>query len=106
MSTATNPFLRDLIGLDEMASMGTAAFLSAGGYHHHLGMNSWETANAAPPPPDSVGLQYFTINIPNQDEMDRVTNRLLQAGAKLQETEEGVYVHDPSQNGVVLKTKN
>lgn len=99
------PFYRDVIGLDEMANLGgTAAFLSAGGYHHHLGMNSWESANAAPAPRDSVGLQYFTINIPSKVELERVTNRLLQAGARLQEMEAGVLVRDPSQSGVVLRT--
>lgn len=100
------PFYRDLIGLDEMANLqGSAAFLSAGGYHHHLGMNSWESANAAPPPPDSVGLQYFTLNLPNQAELERVTNRLMQSGAKLEETEAGILTRDPSQNAVALRTK-
>ncbi len=98
------PFYRDLVGLDEMANLGgSAAFLSAGGYHHHLGMNSWESANAAPPPQDSVGLDYYTIDLPNDQELERVTNRLMQAGAKLQETEQGVLVRDPSQNAVVLR---
>ncbi len=100
------PFYRDLIGLDEMANLqGSAAFLSAGGYHHHLGMNSWESANAAPPPPDSVGLQYFVLNLPNQTELERVTNRLFQAGIPMQDTEAGILTRDPSQNAVVLGIK-
>lgn len=99
-------FYRDVVGLDEMAAMGgSAAFLSAGGYHHHLGMNSWESANAAPPPAGSVGLQYFTINLPTREELERVTNRLLKAGAKLQETEAGMLARDPSQNAVVFHVK-
>jgi catechol 2,3-dioxygenase len=99
-------FYRDVIGFDEMAVFGgSAAFLSAGGYHHHLGMNSWESANAVPPPAGSVGLQYYTVNLPSRDELERVTNRLLQAGAKLQDTEAGVLARDPSQNGVVLAVK-
>lgn len=101
------PFYRDLIGLDEMANLkGSAAFLSAGGYHHHLGMNVWESANAAPPPPDSVGLQYFTLMLPNQAAREIVTNRLLRAGVSLQETAEGILTRDPSQNAVVLGIKN
>lgn len=101
------PFYRDLIGLDEMANLqGSAAFLSAGGYHHHLGMNVWESANAAPPPPDSVGLRYFTLNLPDQEALDKVTNRLLRAGAPLQDTEEGILTRDPSLNAVVLGIKN
>jgi catechol 2,3-dioxygenase len=100
------PFYRDLIGLDEMASLGgSAAFLSAGGYHHHLGMNSWESANASPPPADSVGLDYYTIDLPSEKELERVTNRLLQAGVKLVETEAGVLARDPSQNAVVVRVK-
>jgi catechol 2,3-dioxygenase len=99
------PFYRDVVGLDEMANLGNAAFLSAGGYHHHLGMNSWESANAAPPEPDSVGLEYYTIDLPNDEDFERVINRLVQAGAKLQDTEQGVQVRDPSQNAVVLRVK-
>lgn len=97
-------FYRDVIGFDEMANLGSAAFVSAGGYHHHLGMNTWESANAAPPARDSVGLQHFTVKLPNNDELERVTNRLLQAGAKLEDTEAGVLARDPSQNAVVLTT--
>lgn len=99
-------FYRDVLGFDEMANMGSAAFLSAGGYHHHLGMNVWESAGAAAPPADAVGLRYFTVNLPNADEMSRVTNRLLQAGAPLQETDAGLLVRDPSKNAVVLTTRN
>lgn len=98
-------FYRDVIGFDEMANLGSAAFLSAGGYHHHLGMNVWESANASPPPPDAVGLQYFTVNLPDAAEFSRVTNRLLQAGVSLEETDAGLLVRDPSQNGIVLTTK-
>lgn len=98
-------FYRDVIGLDEMANMGSAAFLSAGGYHHHLGMNMWESANAAPPPPDSVGLQSYTINLPNAEELSKVAHRVRQAGFPLQETETGLLVRDPSQNAAVLTTK-
>lgn len=100
------PFYRDLIGLDEMANLGgTAAFLSAGGYHHHLGMNSWESANAPTPPRNSIGLQYFTIQLPTSDELTRVANRVRQAEFDLEETDAGLLVRDPSQNAAVLTTK-
>jgi catechol 2,3-dioxygenase len=99
-------FYRDILGFDEMANMGSAAFLSAGGYHHHLGMNVWESAGSAPPPLEAAGLKYFTVNLPNADEMSRVTNRLLQAGAQLEETDAGLLVRDPSKNTVVLTTRN
>lgn len=99
------PFYRDVIGFDEMANMGSAAFLSAGGYHHHLGMNSWESANAPTPPRDSVGLQYFTLNLPDSDELTRVAARVRTAGFDLKETDAGLLVRDPSQNGIVLTLK-
>jgi catechol 2,3-dioxygenase len=98
-------FYRDIIGFDEMANMGSAAFLSAGGYHHHLGMNVWESANASPPPPDAAGLQYFTVILPNGDELARVTNRVMQVGLRLEETDAGLLVRDPSHNGMVLTVK-
>lgn len=100
-------FYRDVIGFDEMANLGgTAAFLSASGYHHHLGMNSWESANAPTPARDAVGLQYFTINLPNSDELGRVANRVRQAGIEIGELETGLLVRDPSKNGVVLTVTN
>jgi catechol 2,3-dioxygenase len=99
-------FYRDIIGFDEMANLGSAAFVSAGGYHHHLGMNSWESANAAPPPANSVGLQYFTVNLPSHEELSRVAHRVRQAGVGLEETDAGLLARDPSQNAVVLTTKN
>jgi catechol 2,3-dioxygenase len=97
-------FYRDVVGFDEMANLGSAAFLSAGGYHHHLGMNVWESAGASPPPPDAAGLKYFTVKLPNAEELTRVTNRLLQAGFALEETDAGLLARDPSHNGMVLTT--
>lgn len=99
-------FYRDVIGLDEMANLGNAAFLSAGGYHHHLGMNSWESADAPAPPRDAVGLQYFTLNLPTAQELERVANRVRQAGVEIRELETGLLARDPSKNGVVLTAAN
>lgn len=97
-------FYREVIGFDEMANMGSAAFLSAGLYHHHLGMNVWESAGAAPPPPDAAGLNFFTVVLPDADALSLVTHRLSRAGRTVQEIEAGLLVRDPSQNGVVLTT--
>lgn len=99
-------FYRDVVGFDEMANLGSAAFLSAGGYHHHLGMNVWESANASAPPPDAAGLQHFVVILPNADELARVTNRVLQAGLALDETDAGLRVRDPSNNAMVLTVQN
>ena len=78
------------------------AFVSAGGYHHHIGLNTWQGAGAPPPPDDAVGLRYFTVDLPNQEAYDEVMARVDEAGLPSNETEAGLLVHDPSQNGVVL----
>lgn len=97
-------FYRDILGFDVMANMGSASFVSAGGYHHHVGMNSWNSAGAPPPPPDAVGLQYFTVLLPTQDALSGTIDRVRNAGISVEETEPGLLVRDPSHNGVVLKS--
>ncbi len=97
-------FYRDVLGMDVMVNMGTASFVSAGGYHHHVGMNTWQSAGAPPPPPYSIGLRYFTVQLPGEEPLRQVTDRLYTAGLKLEETEQGLLVRDPSQNGLVLTT--
>lgn len=97
-------FYRDVLGFDELFVMPSAAFVSAGGYHHHLGMNTWESAGASAPAPESIGLQYFTVLLPNSDELTNVANRVRTAGLGLEETDAGLLVRDPSKNGVVLTT--
>ena len=95
-------FYRDVLGFDVMANLGSASFVSAGGYHHHLGMNTWNSAGAPPPPPDAVGLRYFTVELPNRAELSQVVDRLQKAGTGIEEAETGMLVRDPSHNGLVL----
>jgi len=96
-------FYRDVIGFDLMQYFGNSAgFLSAGGYHHHLGVNTWNGVGAPPPPPGSVGLRWYTIVLPNQEELDRVADRIKTSGTLIEERVEGLFFRDPSQNGVVL----
>lgn len=97
-------FYHEVLGFDRIFTMPSASFLSAGGYHHHLGMNTWESAGAPPPRPDTVGLNYFTVRLPTADEQNRITDRLHAAGIEPQETDQGVLVRDPSQNSVLLTT--
>jgi len=100
-------FYHGVLGFDVMgvsASFG-AAFVSAGGYHHHLGLNSWQGEGAPPPPPDAAGLRHFTIQFPDQPALDAVTARVDAAGLPSNLTPEGLLLHDPSQNGVLLTTK-
>ncbi|HEY5728553.1 MAG TPA: VOC family protein, partial [Anaerolineales bacterium] len=63
----------DIMGVSKQFQMG---FVSAGGYHHHIGMNTWQGAGAPPPPDDAVGLRYFTVELPNQKAYDEVTARV------------------------------
>ena len=80
-SPTTVAFYRDVLGFGLMAQLGRqAAFLSAGGYHHHIGANTWESAGAAPPPPGTAALRHATIVLPDAAERDRALGRLDRAG--------------------------
>jgi len=98
-------FYHGIIGFDVMAKAKEfqMAFVSAGGYHHHLGLNTWQGAGAPPPPADAVGLRYFTIDLPDQKAYDEVVARVDAAGIPSNQTEAGLLLHDPSQNGVILR---
>jgi catechol 2,3-dioxygenase len=89
----------DIMGMSKEFQMG---FVSAGGYHHHIGLNTWQGAGAPPPPEDALGLRYFTVELPNQKAYDEVVARVDEAGIASNQTETGLHLHDPSQNGVVL----
>ncbi len=96
-------FYDDLLGFDvqlSSAEMG-AAFVSAGGYHHHIGLNTWAGEGAPPPPPDALGLRYFTVVLPDRSELERTLARA-RAAVPLEEIPEGALLRDPSRNGVVL----
>jgi catechol 2,3-dioxygenase len=100
-------FYRDLMGFDLLFNMGTAAFLSAGGYHHHIGLNTWESAGGAPPAPGSTGLYHFAINYPARRDLAVALARLLDGGwgidgASDHGTHEAIYLHDPDFNGIEL----
>ena len=69
-------FYEGVLGFDLMAEMPSALFLSAGGYHHHLGMNIWHSRGASPVPEGSAGLRYFTVIMPSQPALDEVIVRL------------------------------
>jgi catechol 2,3-dioxygenase len=90
----------DVMGVAKQYQMG---FISAGGYHHHLGLNTWQGRGAPPPPPDAVGLRYYTIDLPDQKAYDEVVARVDAAGIPSNRTEAGLLLHDPSQNGVILR---
>ena len=101
---STIAFYRDVLGFALMASLGTsAAFLSAGGYHHHLGANTWESAGAPPAPADAATLRRATVVLPDAAARDRVAGQARAAGFEVVAVDDGgVLVRDPSGNPVVL----
>ena len=99
----TIAFYRDVLGFDLMAQLGEqAAFLSAGGYHHHIGANTWESAGATAPPDGLAALRQATIVLPDAAERDSVLDRLEQAGHAAEQSDDGPRVRDPSGNALVL----
>lgn len=95
-------FYRDVLGFDLVLHYGpSAAFLSAGGYHHHIGVNTW--AGPTPPPPDAAGLRWFVIQLPTAGELEKVAENVRRAGIKLERHDEGLFLQDPVQNGIILK---
>lgn len=98
----TIAFYRDVLGFALMAQLGAqAAFLAAGGYHHHLGANTWESRGAKPPPAGSAALRHATIVLPDSAERERVLARADAAGG-VQDGPDGPVVRDPSGNALVL----
>jgi catechol 2,3-dioxygenase len=96
-------FYHGVLGFDVMVrGYPGALFVSAGGYHHHLGLNTWHSAGAAPAAPGSVGLRSFTVELPGEDELRAVLARIEAAGLPTEILPDGVLVRDPFDNGVVL----
>ena len=101
-------FYRDVLGFEVTQRMGSrAAFLSAGGYHHHIGLNTWESAGGSPPPPHATGLYHLAILYPTRAELAAVLRRLVHAeipleGAADHGVSEAIYLRDPDGNGVEL----
>lgn len=99
----TVAFYRDLLGFGLMAQLGTqAAFFAAGGYHHHLGTNVWESAGAPSPPAGTAALRHATIVLPDASERDRVVSRVERSGHAVEETGGSPLVRDPSGNALLL----
>ena len=85
----------------------SAAFLSAGGYHHHLGLNTWESRGGPPPPAGTTGLYHFAILYPNRVELARALKRLIDHGVAIDGASdhgvsEAIYLHDPDGNGIEI----
>ena len=101
-------FYRDVLGFDLMQRMGDqAAFLSAGGYHHHIGLNTWESKGGPPPPRGTTGLYHVAIRYPTRAALAvalkrLVDNRIPISGASDHGVSEAIYLNDPDGNGIEL----
>lgn len=101
-------FYRDILGFEITQGYGdSAVFLSAGGYHHHIALNTWAGKGADPPPAGRTGLYHFAILYPNRKELARVLKRLYELnykidGASDHGVSESIYISDPDKNGVEL----
>ena len=96
-------FYHDLVGFDVMGHVPGTGFVSAGGYHHHLGLNEWAGRGARPAPPGSAGLRRFTVELPTQRDLDDVTRRLEHGDVRVAEEGDGLAAVDPSANRVVFR---
>lgn len=98
-------FYKNIIGFELMQHFGdSAAFLSAGGYHHHLGLNTWNGVGAPTPPPDATGLRHFVIKLPTQTDVNAIADRARANNASLTEQPDGLLLRDPAGNGVMIHT--
>jgi catechol 2,3-dioxygenase len=101
-------FYRDVLGFELRQRMrDQAAFLSAGGYHHHIGLNTWESRGGSPPPPGTTGLYHFAIRYPSRVALSDALRRLIAAGISLDGASdhgvsEALYLRDPDSNGIEL----
>lgn len=101
-------FYRDVLGFEVTQRYGdSAAFLSAGGYHHHIGLNTWESLGGRPPAPGTTGLYHIALLYPGRAELGDALRRLRQAGIRLDGAadhgvSEALYLRDPDGNGVEL----
>jgi catechol 2,3-dioxygenase len=110
-------FYQDWLGFDlvqrfppDAANRASALFLSAGGYHHHIGLNVWAGVGAPAPPQESVGLRYFVVRVPDDVELNRLASRLETAGVSFERPVAeatglaGLLVRDPSSNNILIDT--
>jgi catechol 2,3-dioxygenase len=103
---AAQAFYNGALGLDVMVrSYPGALFLAAGGYHHHLGVNTWQSQGAPPPPEGALGLDHYELVLPSTASRDETADRLAQAGADHERLDEGVLATDPSGNRVLLTAR-
>ncbi|HEX5449175.1 MAG TPA: VOC family protein [Gaiellaceae bacterium] len=101
-------FWHDVLGFDVMTRIGDeAAFISAGGYHHHIGLNTWESKDGSPPPRTTTGLYHVAVRFPDRQTLANAVKAVIDAGIPLDGASdhgvsEAIYLRDPDDNGVEL----
>jgi catechol 2,3-dioxygenase len=104
----TEAFYSGVLGFDVMVrGYPGALFVAAGGYHHHIGLNTWHSAGSGPPEPGAVGLRSFDLLLPGAAKLDTVLQRVAAAGLASESAPsgDGHLVRDPSGNGLVLRSR-
>ncbi len=99
-------FYLEGLGFDLTCRYPGALFVSAGGYHHHLGLNIWESRSGPPAPETSAGLQSFSLVLPDQAELERVCRQVEAFGTPIEQAGEAVFLHDPFHNRIQLVTQD
>jgi catechol 2,3-dioxygenase len=94
-------FYVDILGFELMQRYGpSACFVSAGGYHHHIGLNTWAGVGAPPPPPGAIGLKHFDVRLPDDEAVAAVVARLTAAGIPMEAVDGGFLVRDPAKTAI------
>jgi catechol 2,3-dioxygenase len=95
-------FYRDILGFELQANLGSAAFVSAGGYHHHLGFNVWRGHGVGAPPAHTAGLDHWTVQLPTDADVGEVRDRVQQAGLDADAVDGGFMTRDPWRTAVAF----
>ncbi len=105
--TQAEAYYRDVLGLALIAALPSAIFMSAGGYHHHLGANIWNGPGAPPAPAGSIGLRRWSVVVPGDDDLAAAVERVDRAGGHRRVIDEdgALVIADPSGNAVVVETE-
>ncbi|WP_084423420.1 VOC family protein [Cohnella thermotolerans] len=102
---SSRQFYCDVLGFGLMANFANSAlFVSAGGYHHHIGLNIWAGVGAPPAPPQAPGLKYYEVLVPELAELKAIGSRLAEAGIPFERKDEAIEVQDPSGNTLIIRT--
>lgn len=96
----TVQFYTEIVGFDLIMNWHNASFFSAGGYHHHLGANTWAGVGAPPQPTDAAGLRHYTVQLAEAAEADRLITRLEAGAVPFEQNADGIFVYDPAKNGI------